>query len=167
MEDKTICITGHRPNKLPWGLNEEDSRCIKFKQDLEKIIVERIKLGYTHFISGLALGVDTYFAEIILKLKNEYKSITLEGAIPCENQTYKWSIKSTDKYNEIKNKCDKITLISKNYTPYCMIQRNRYMVENSSLVIAVYSGAKGGTHNTVTYAKQLNREIITINPSDY
>ena len=28
MEDKTICITGHRPNKLPWGLNEEDSKCI-------------------------------------------------------------------------------------------------------------------------------------------
>ena len=28
------CFTGHRPGKLPWGLNEEDPRCLELKRRL-------------------------------------------------------------------------------------------------------------------------------------
>ena len=38
--------------------------------------------GVTHFISGMALGVDIYAAEIVLNLKTKYPHITLESAIP-------------------------------------------------------------------------------------
>ena len=40
--------------------------------------------GVTHFITGMALGVDMYAAEIVLDLKSKYPHITLESAIPCE-----------------------------------------------------------------------------------
>ena len=39
------------------------------------------------------------------------------------------------------------------YTPGCMNRRNRYMVDRSSLLIAVYDGIpQGGTLNTLSYA---------------
>ena len=36
MDEKlTICcFTGHRPEKLPWGTDESDPRCVKLKEEL-------------------------------------------------------------------------------------------------------------------------------------
>ena len=31
MREKTVCFSGHRPEKLPWGDNERDERCVALK----------------------------------------------------------------------------------------------------------------------------------------
>ena len=47
-----------------------------------------------------------------------------------------------------------------------MIDRNHRLVESSSLLLAVYSGARrSGTGATVNYARKLGREIIVIDPT--
>lgn len=83
-EKKVCCFTGHRPQKLSFGFNEEDERCVQLKRAImeqtEKLITQR---RVTHFIVGMALGVDIYSAEIVLLLKEKYPQITLECAIPC------------------------------------------------------------------------------------
>jgi len=35
-----------------------------------------------------------------------------------------------------------------------MMRRNRYMVDKSSLLLACFNGSRGGTYNTVSYAKR-------------
>ncbi|MDE6001607.1 MAG: DUF1273 domain-containing protein, partial [Clostridia bacterium] len=55
---KTCMFTGHRPQKLPFKFNEHDERCIKLKECLAALIKEKIKSGFTHFITGMALGTD-------------------------------------------------------------------------------------------------------------
>ena len=46
------------------------------------------------------------------------------------------------------------------YTNDCMLKRNRYMVEQSDLIIAVFNGIeKGGTWYTINYAKKSNKII--------
>lgn len=72
LRNRTLCFTGHRPQKLPWGENEDDERCKKMKKTLKEKIIEAIKNGYIYFISGLALGFDIISAEMILELKKEY-----------------------------------------------------------------------------------------------
>lgn len=32
MRSETCCFTGHRPQSLPWGFNENDIRCKKMKK---------------------------------------------------------------------------------------------------------------------------------------
>lgn len=165
--EHTICNTGHRPKSLPWGYNEDHPACIKFKEDLYNILEKSIQCGYKHFITGMALGVDMMFAETIIKLKKKYKDITLEGAIPCCNQDQGWPSASQKRYLRIKKECDFMTLVSQDYSKDCMNKRNKYMVEKSAVVIAVWNGKPSGTGNTVRFAKEQGCKIRRINPEDY
>lgn len=69
-----------------------------------------------------------------------------------------------DRYYEIVSRCDKETLVQKNYTYDCMQKRNEYMIDNSDFVIAVWDGRPSGTGNTVRYAESKDKNIIRINP---
>ena len=69
---KSCSFTGHRPQKLPFGENERDPRCVAFKQDIHNAIEELIGQGYARFVSGGARGFDTYAAEAVLALKESY-----------------------------------------------------------------------------------------------
>ena len=53
-------------------------------------------------------------------------------------------------------------LVSNHYTPTCMMDRNRYMVDKSSILIACYDGKSGGTWNTIKYAMDRDLEIIRL-----
>ena len=86
---ETCAFTGHRPKGL--GYPESDGRCTALKEKLRALIVKLIEEeGVTHFISGMAQGVDMYAAEIVLELKKQYPQITLECAIPYERQAVRW-----------------------------------------------------------------------------
>lgn len=166
MSDKKVCcFTGHRPQSLPFGFNEQDERCVKLKRLLREEIERQItEEGVTHFISGMAIGVDMYAAEIVLNLKAKYPHITLESAIPCETQAVKWPSVLRERYYLIASKCDKETTIQRHYTADCMHRRNRYMVDCSDTVIAVWDGRPGGTGKTVAYAEAKGKIVILINP---
>ncbi len=160
---KNCCCTGHRPKSFPfeYGVDEEKHKAY-LKALEEKIKFAITEYGVANFISGMAIGVDMDFAEIVLKLRNEYP-ITLECAIPCPNQTLKWGNADKLRYKRILNRADKISIVSQYYTPECMLKRNRFMVDKSELVIAVFNGIeKGGTWYTINYAKRKNKNMELI-----
>lgn len=159
----TCCFTGHRPQNLPWKFNEKDERCIKIKEQLRKEIINAIKNGYITFISGMALGFDIISAEIVLELKKIYPYIRLIGAIPCKTQDRLWKMSDKQRYRDVLSQLDGIRCIYDNYIGVeCMIERNRFMINNSSLVIALYNRKKGGTKNTLDYAKMRNIRIVIL-----
>lgn len=165
MKKKTCCFTGHRPQSLPFGFNENDARCAALKKALREQIIHLIeKENVTHFISGMAIGIDMYAAEIVLDLKKSYPGITLESAIPCENQAEKWTEEQRDRYFDIAAKCDKETLIQHHYTADCMHKRNHYMVDQADFIIAVWDGRPSGTGKTVQYAQRQGKPVTIINP---
>ena len=165
MKNQVCCCTGHRPQKFPFdydGDNERYNAYIKeLKSKIEYAITER---NITHFISGMALGVDLDFAELVLYFKDtKYKTVTLECAIPCPNQTIKWTEKDKLRYNDILKRADTVTLLSDRYDRDCMLKRNRFMVDKSQMLIAVFNGIEqGGTWYTIKYAKSKNKLIEMI-----
>lgn len=166
MKGRTCAFTGHRPQSLPFRFNEEDPRCIALKKELESRIERLIcEEGVTHFISGMALGVDMYAAEIVLALKRRYPEITLEAAIPCETQAAKWPEHLRDRYFDIATKCDKETMLQTHYTPDCMKKRNQYMVDRADILLAVWNGRASGTGQTVMYAREKGKPVWVIDPS--
>ena len=163
VQGKTCAFTGHRPQSLPFGFDESDKRCTSLKSVMRDQIVALIENeDVTHFITGMALGVDMYAAEIVLDLKSKYPHITLESAIPCETQAIKWSVASRERYYNIAAKCDKETMLQREYTPDCMDKRNRYMVDHADYILAVWNGCPSGTGNTVRYAHKKGKTIIVI-----
>lgn len=163
MSKYVCCFTGHRPDKLPWGYNEKDIRCIEMKKRLFFEIEKTILGGYKIFLCGMALCFDMICAETLLKLKKKYKHIKLIGAIPCKNQDCRWNDAQRVRYQKLLSRLDDIRCIYDEYNGYkCMLERNEYMVNNSSKIIALYNGEPGGTKRTLEYAKKQNLSITIL-----
>ena len=161
-------FTGHRPDAFSFGYDEEAAACRLLKATLKMHILRAIGNGFTHFISGMALGVDLWCAEIVLELKGEYQEITLEAAVPYKGHGKGWAKEYRTRYERVLARCDKVTVISDRYTRYCMHERNRYMIDHSALCIAVYNGSlKGGTAYTVRYAKEKGVFVRLIDGGNY
>lgn len=165
-KSKTLCLTGHRPKGLPWGYNENDAKCILFKNSCKKIFVSAIEFGITNFITGMAQGFDMLGTELLIELKKVYKHIKIVAVIPCKNQEIKWNETYKIRYRNILKHCDKQIILNETYTPTCMNDRNKFMVDNSAYCIACYNGKPSGTKNTILYAKKTGVKVKILNPNE-
>ena len=125
VKKNTCCFTGHRPQKLPWGYDEEWEDCIRLKIKLGCEIEKLRKKGVTTFISGMAIGVDMWAAQIVLDLKLAYPQDTIElfAAIPFEGQANKWSSDYRERYFNILAQADGELTLHAHYTKSCMHER--------------------------------------------
>lgn len=158
----TVCFSGYRPEKLPWGNNENDPRCTALKARLYRAADAACADGYRHFICGMARGVDTYCAEVVLALRQTCPDITLEAAVPCPGQSDGWTVEEQERWQSLLARCDYETVVQEKYTPGCMQRRNRYMVDHASRLIAVFDGQEGGTRRTVEYAMRQGVEVVLV-----
>ena len=157
--EHTCCFTGHRPDKLPWGTDRTDPRCIALCKKLNEAVERAYQAGFRHFICGMARGSDLYFCQAALELRERHEDVTVEGAIPCESQTDSWPAEERALHHRLLDQCDFETMVQHTYDRGCMMRRNRYMVDRSSRIIAVYDGIpKGGTASTLAYAMKQGLE---------
>ena len=162
----TCCFTGHRPEKLPWGFDETDPRCLALKDRLRDAVEAAYDEGMRRFICGMARGCDFYFAEIVLDLRRRKGDVSLEAAIPCAGQSSRWRLAERQRWRALVDQCDLETLVQEEYTPDCMLRRNRYMVDHSAMVIAVYDGQSGGTRRTLEDAIRRQVPFVDIRPTN-
>ena len=164
--NKTCCFTGHRPQSLgfPPGSPEETALKNRISGEVLRLIQER---GVRHFISGMALGVDTFAAQTVLRFREIYPDITLECAVPCRGQAKRWPARDRKTYLAILRAADRVTVLQEAYTPFCMQLRDAYMVEQADIVLAVWNGSKGGTAYTVSCARKKHKELIILPPAEH
>lgn len=151
MMESTCCITGHR--KIPLD------KLAYVEVELRKAVMAAVADGYTRFINGGAAGADLLFAAIVAELKEQGHSLYLEAALPYSDRK-----KSKDQsFQKMLAACDAVKVFSERYNRGCYFIRNRYMVDESSRVIAVYDGRNsGGTVFTMRYAHGKGRNIQVI-----
>jgi len=147
------CFTGHRPEKLNVP---ERAVCEALEREIRRAIAD----GLTVFISGMARGVDIWAAEIVLRLRDSGMPIRLICASPYKGFEQGWSTDWQKRYNAILATADLVRFICPGYSRSCFQIRNEWMVNHSARVIAVYNGEKGGTRNTLEYAKKMSVECI-------
>ena len=107
------------------------------------------------FISGRVIGAEggiggTYgvMPELFLKMNELVEAGDLKKA--CE----------------VQYQANEVIYVGQEYSRNCMLKRNRYLVDHSSILLAVYNGTyQSGTGMTVRYAQRLKREIIIIDPT--
>ncbi len=153
MKKKVCCVTGHRD--LPQDqINHVKAALLR---EIEKAIAD----GFTCFMSGFAEGVDQYFAEMVMEKQRDIPALELIAVIPYQKRLN--SLRAKAQTYEILEACCDVIVIREEYLPSVYSHRNRYMVEHSDRVIAVYDGReKGGTVRTIRFAHQMKKELREI-----
>ncbi len=147
------CFTGHRPEKL----NRPENEVI---EGLKKEIHTAIADGFQTFISGMARGVDLWAADIVLTLRDEGAAIRLICASPYRGFENRWSREWQKRYRRVMERADLVRFICPEYSRDCFQRRNKWMVDHSARVIAIYNGKAGGTRNTIEYAKAHGVQVV-------
>lgn len=150
-------FTGHRPKRLPWGSDEGDPRCLALKQLMRQAVEQTRLWGCDGYLCGMALGCDTYFAELVLDM-----SLPLEVVLPCPGQADRWPEKDRRRYESLLLRASAIHVLEDCYSDGCMLRRNRAMIDRAQLLITVYDGRGGGTGSTVAYAKKRGVELLPL-----
>lgn len=154
LKKKTCCFTGHR---MIAGDEKEE---LSFKT--ASVIEDLIEKGYTRFVTGGAIGFDMLAAICVLAMRKKYADIELYLCLPCNDQDAKWNSVQKMHYGYIKENADYVEVLNEKYVTGCMQQRNKRMVDLSSVCIAYLKRDYGGTKITVDYAADRGLEIIYV-----
>ncbi len=153
MEGKTCSVTGHR--------NLPQKEIGRVKTALRREIDSAVADGFTRFMSGFADGVDQYIAEIVLEKKKTNPALELIAVVPYQKRLD--NLMEKGRTYEMLEACADVVVMQEKCHPSVYSHRNRYMVEHSDRVIAVYDGReKGGTVRTIRFAHQMKKELREI-----
>ena len=150
-KSKAVSITGHREIGLDCDKN-------KLKQTFLSLIE---KENFNTFLIGMAVGFDMLCFSILEEIRKE-KDIKLVACVPCREQDKLYSFSQKTEYRRMLNSADQTIILKENYDKYCMIKRNEFMVDNSSILVAYLRKDKGGTAFTVRNANKKNVPVIKI-----
>jgi uncharacterized phage-like protein YoqJ len=158
-KEKTCCFSGHRVIA--------PAHRAEMKNKLERQIQALEETGIHTFITGGARGFDTLSAEAVLERKKENPAIRLVLALPCENQTARWTKAEKAAYTSIREQADEVYILAKEYDSGCMMRRNRFMVDHSSACVFYLVKTRSGTYKTVEYAMEQDLRLYNILLEEY
>lgn len=156
-----ICGTGHRPDKL-FGYDEQAF------YDLTDIAYDYLKDNRPEgVVAGGAIGWDQALAHAAYQLE-----IPLVLAYPFEGFESKWPKDSVGRrfHNELEvimrelpyKEVERIYVSEPGYAPWKMQVRNKWMVDKTDMVLALWNGTDGGTANCVRYAHQKQKPVVNL-----
>ena len=154
--ETTACFTGHRKLREP---------AADITARITETIENLIQSGYQTFCAGGARGFDALASEAVLTLQARYPQINLVLTLPFYNQ-YRfergWSEAEIEQYHRFQEKAAHTTILSQDFRGGMYHQRNRMLVDASSVCIAYMTKAKSGTGYTVSYAQEQGIRVINL-----
>ena len=150
IKEKTCAFSGHRILSKNFDENE-------LKNAINALIAEDTDT----FLVGMALGFDTVCFKVLEKIRELYP-IKIVACVPCADQYKFFNKKQKAEYDRMLASADEVINLSKTYYDGCMFDRNKFMVDNCSALIAYLNFNRGGTYQTVRYAVENNVKVIYI-----
>ncbi len=150
IKEKTCAFSGHRTLYKDFNL-------LKIKE----VILELISSGYDTFLIGMAIGFDSVCFNLLESIRRE-KNIKIIACVPCFKQDIKFTPSQKAEYKRELQSADEVIMVSNEYTPYAMIKRNCFMIDNASALICYLRQNTGGTKQTVNYAEKKNVKIYYV-----
>lgn len=149
-----VCLTGHR--RIP------SQHAILLPALLEREMLALIQRGAIEFRAGGAIGYDMVATLKLLEIKERMPHIKLHLCLPCRDQAKGWNEVGRRAYDYILARADKISYTAESYTPTCMLERDRQLVDGSDICLAYCTENRGGTFYTCTYALKRDLELINL-----
>lgn len=148
------CFTGHR--------NIDARHILQLPALLDDQIERLIVCGVDTFRGGGAVGFDMLAQLKVIEKKKKYPFVKLHLILPCRDQTKKWSEHSRAVYDYIASEADSIEYVADLYTPTCMKERNRRLVDGSDFCLAFAAKKASGSSYTISYAQKKDVPVINL-----
>lgn len=147
-----VAITGHRPEDLD-----------NIDQVIEKFESVLLSLNPSLVYVGMAAGIDLIAGEICLR-----NNIPFVACKPWAGHKPRIADKAV--YHAVEKGAVEVVNVdvSNNYPGVWVYHnRNKYMVDNAEIVLAVWSGKQtGGTAACVKYANSQKKPLLQLNPGN-
>ena len=161
--ETSACFSGYRAEKFPFPLQRGNDGFERLLDKLRQAILQAVQDGYHTFYTGACYGFDIVAGEEVLSLCSERKlPLRLISVLPFENQAQLWSERWRDRYYSMLEASYNVVTMQPKYTRGCYQRRNEYMLNRSSRLICYYTGAAGGTQNTVDAAEKMGMDIVLL-----
>ena len=152
-----VAFSGHRPDRLPGHGDPDTPETQKLIATLREQIEDAIERGKIIYIQGAMTGFDILCGEQIILLKEKHPQIRLVTVAPYQERFFSrepcWTPDWIHRAREVFSRQDIGVKLSERYYPGVYYERNRTMIDHSSELICYHDGGKGGTAQTVRYAK--------------
>lgn len=156
-ENQVCCFTGHR------NLTLSDMQEVLPR--LTEAVTDLLQRGVHTFIVGGAQGFDTLAAIHLINLRRHlYPYLKLVLARPYPEQAARWPASQQALYQTILREADVDILLSDHYYNGCMRNRNAFMVNHSSHLLAYLNRNSGGSYQTVNLARKRGIHIQNLAP---
>ncbi|MCB1711255.1 MAG: DUF1273 family protein [Candidatus Riesia sp.] len=166
-----IAFSGPRPHKIVEEHDDEDTIIdfydetrpypSKIKEWLSSFLADLLPKcppdSKLKIITGGALGVDTWAAEAAQELTQVDHLL----AVPFRVFHKRWPVKDQVRYLKIKSKATDYHEVGTGWSRYIYDERNKYMIDNCDLLVAVYSNTGGGTESAITYAARIDKPTLS------
>lgn len=169
---KRLAITGYKQHEL--GIFDDKNPGIRFiKKALENHLRVLIDEGLEWVIISGQLGVETWAAEVMLDLKEEYPELKYAVLTPFLDQEKRWNEAKQEKYQMILEMADfHRSLTNRPYeAPWQFIEKNKFFLRNSDGMLIVYDEEMDGSpkftkKEAESYAEKNDYQVFTITADD-
>lgn len=163
--NNAVSFSGHRPDRLPGHGDLDAPETQKLIINLRKRIEDAIKRDKNTYINGFMAGWDILAAEQVIALKENYPHIRLVTIAPFSVHYFSrekcWTAEWVKRAKDVCRWQETGIKIAEHYRMGIYYERNRSLVDNSSELFCYWDGGKGGTEQTVNYAK--HKKLIIYN----
>ena len=170
---KSLYITGYRPHEL--GIfNDKHPGVPIIKKALENQLRILIEDGLEWIVISGQQGVETWAAQVVLELKNEYPAIKYSIITAFLEQEKNWNEHKQETYMHIVRKADFVTSVTKRpyEAPWQFIEKDKFIIDNTDAALLVYDEENEGSpkyvlHLIQKYMEQHDEyELLMINAYD-
>ena len=158
MREHTCCITGQQ--LAP----EEDIKALK--ERLAEVIGQLLEQDVTNFLLGGSPGFELLAGAVLLEKRMRDPRITLTVILPHKDATKGWRHEDIVQHGRFLKQADEVFYTSYSKEKGCVQQRNRCLVNNSSVCLCYLNRKVGGVWYTVLLSIRKGLKIINLRFKD-
>ncbi|MGN7478853.1 DUF1273 domain-containing protein [Solibacillus silvestris] len=170
---KSLYVTGYRPHEL--GIfNDKHPGVAIIKTAIENQLRTLVEDGLEWVVISGQQGVETWAAQVVLHLKEDYPALKYSIITPFLEQEKNWNEHKQETYMHIVNQADFVTAVTKRpyEAPWQFIEKDKFIIANTDAALLVYDEENEGSpkyvHRLIQKYKEQHEEyeLLIINAYD-
>lgn len=169
---KRLVITGYKAHEL--GIfNDSHAGIPIIKRAIHNRLTTLIDEGLEWVILSGQQGVETWSAELVIELKEQYPHLKYAIITPFQDQEKNWNEQKQETYQNLLIQADYQTSLTKKpyEAPWQFIEKNKFLIRNSDGILIVYDEENDGSPKymkklATQFAEKNEYEIYTIDAYD-